>query len=174
MFLLSLSNSVVPPGDFALLNSFRDFIVVELAKNDESSSPEETVVAAVVVEFDRWLNFTDPSPVDVDCVNTEDLLVLDFVLLCPLIDPPKKSPIADPGRLLNRFREIASSPKIAARDRMLAVGVEGAEMCPVVNFNNPYWFTRRCELFALFRYTDDLQVGTHWSGGSVQPPESIV
>ena len=40
-----------------------------------------------------------------------------------------------------RFRPITSKPKIAARDRMLAVGVEGRELFPVENLNNPYWWT---------------------------------
>ena len=33
---------------------------------------------------------------------------------------------------------MVSKPKIAARDRMVAVGVEGRELFPVENLNNPY------------------------------------
>lgn len=36
---------------------------------------------------------------------------------------------------------MTSKPKIAARDRMLAVGVEGRELFPVENLNSPYWWT---------------------------------
>ena len=36
---------------------------------------------------------------------------------------------------------MTSKPKIAARDRMLAVGVDGRELFPVENLNNPYWWT---------------------------------
>ena len=36
---------------------------------------------------------------------------------------------------------MTSKPKIAARDRMVAVGVDGRELFPVENLNNPYWWT---------------------------------
>ena len=54
------------------------------------------------------------------------------------IDPPKMSPLEAPGSALNRFREIASRLKIAARERELIVGVEGMELFPVRNLNKPY------------------------------------
>jgi hypothetical protein len=96
----------------------------------------ETVVAAVAVEFERWENFMRLlSPVLVVCVYMDDRLVVDFVRLWPLMEPPKKSPTDEPGRALKRFREIASSPKIATRER--AVGVDGRESRPVRNSNKP-------------------------------------
>ena len=36
---------------------------------------------------------------------------------------------------------MTSKPKIAARDHILAVGVEGRELFPVENLNNPYCWT---------------------------------
>lgn len=113
---------------------FLDFEDLE-EKNDSSSAPE-TVVAAVAVELDLEENFIKlPSPVIVLWVYADDRLVVDLVRLWPLMEPPKKSPIAEPGRALKRFREIASRPKMAARER--AVGVEGAEFFPVRNWNSP-------------------------------------
>lgn len=58
----------------------------------------------------------------------------DLFLLCPFIDPAKKSP-TEPGRPLKRFRDIASSPNIATFER--AVGVDGREFRPVLNSNKP-------------------------------------
>ena len=96
----------------------------------------DIVVAAV--EFERLENFMRlPSAVSVVCVSVDERLVVDFVRLWPLIEPPKKSPMADPGRELKRLREIASSPNIATRD--FAVGVEGRESRPVRNWNRPNW-----------------------------------
>ena len=58
--------------------------------------------------------------------------------------PLKKSPIVDPGRPLNKFREMASSPKIEDFD--LEVGVPGIEyLLPVLNVNNPNWWTSEGE-----------------------------
>ena len=71
----------------------------------------------------------------------DDRLVADLVRLRPLIDPPKKSPIEEPGLVLNRLREIASRPKIAAFER--AVGVPGSELLPVLNSNKPNWWTTK-------------------------------
>jgi len=106
-------------------------------KND-SSSLIDTVVAAVAVEFERWENFVRLlSPVVVVCVYIDDRLVVDLVRLCPLTEPPKKSPIDEPGRVLKRFREMASKLKMAARERVLAFGVDGNELFPVRNLNNP-------------------------------------
>jgi hypothetical protein len=53
-------------------------------------------------------------------------------------EPPKMSPLLDPGRALKRLREMASRPKIAARERVLALGVAGAELLSVRNLNRPY------------------------------------
>jgi hypothetical protein len=128
-------SDVEPPGDLPLFRSFLDLDGLE-TKKDSSSSMFETVVAAVVVEFERWENFIKLlSPVLVVWVYMDDRLVVDFVRLRPLIEPPKKSPIDEPGRVLNRFREMASRPKIATRER--AVGVDGRESRPVRNSNNP-------------------------------------
>ena len=54
------------------------------------------------------------------------------------IDPPKKSPMLEPGRAPNRLREMTSRPKMAARERD-AVGVVGREIELVLNLNRPYW-----------------------------------
>ena len=58
----------------------------------------------------------------------------------PLIEPAKKS-IAVPGRVLNKFLDIASRPNIAALER--PVGVDGSEVLPVLNWNSPNWWTRK-------------------------------
>jgi hypothetical protein len=128
-------SDVLPPGDLPRFNIFFDLDDLE-EKNDDSSSIVETVVAAVAVEFERWENFIKlPSPVLVVCVYIDDRLVVDLVRLCPLIEPPKKSPIEEPGRVLKRFRDMASNPKMATLER--AVGVEGSELLPVRNSNRP-------------------------------------
>ena len=76
-----------------------------------------------------------PSAVEAVCVYVDERLVVDFVRLWLLIEPPKKSPMVDPGRELKILREIASRPNIATRD--LAVGVEGRDSLPVRNWNKP-------------------------------------
>jgi len=129
---VSLSDSDGDPSlDFVLLESFL-LLDDREAKND-SSSVVETVVAAV--EFERRDDFM-LSMVVVVCVYIDDRLVVDLdrFLRAPFIDPAKKS-LTDPGRPLKRFRESASSPKIATFVR--AVGVEGREFLPVLNSNNP-------------------------------------
>jgi hypothetical protein len=106
------------------------------AKN-ESSSIVDIVVAAVAVELDRCEDFMLSSVVD--CVYIEERLVADLERLrFPLIDPAKKS-LIDPGRVLNKFLEIASRPNIATFER--AVGVEGIEFPPVLNWKSPNWWT---------------------------------
>lgn len=50
-----------------------------------------------------------------------------------------------PGRALNKFRDIASKPNMAARDRMVAVGVDGLELLSVENLKSPYCWTVNCE-----------------------------
>lgn len=136
-----------PPGD--LLLDLSSFLVRDLDLEDEDLSPppkkdsSSTDVAAVAIELDRDENFIRlPSAVMVVCVTVDDLLTVDLDLLCPLIDPPKKSPpLEEPGRVLNRFRDMASSPNICARERKLAVGVDGAERLPVRNLKSPNWCT---------------------------------
>jgi hypothetical protein len=101
---------------------------------NSSSSIEDTVVAAV--ELERCENFMRLlSPVDVVWVYIDERLFVDFVRLWLLIEPPKKSPMADAGRELKRLRDIASRPNIAALD--LAVGVEGRDSLPVRNWKKP-------------------------------------
>lgn len=120
-----------PPGDFPLLSVF---LSGEREKKELSSSPD-TVVAAVAVELERCENFMRlPSPVVVVCVYIDERLAVDFVRRWLLTDPPKKSPMA-PGRVLKRFREIASRPKMDTLER--AVGVDGREFRPVRNSNKP-------------------------------------
>ena len=95
----------------------------------------DMVVAAVAVELDRCEDFMLSSVVV--CVYIEDRLVVDLERLrFPLRDPVKKS-LIDPGRLLNKFREIASRPNIATFER--PVGVEGTEFPPVLNWKSPNW-----------------------------------
>ena len=60
---------------------------------------------------------------------------MDFERLEPLTELPKTS-LEAPGNALNRLREIASSPKIAALV-LEAVGVDGAECLPVLNLKRP-------------------------------------
>lgn len=94
----------------------------------------------VAVEFDRCENLVRlPSPVVVLWVYVDVRLAVDLVRRWLLTDPPKKSPMDDPGRELKRFLEMASKPKIAALER--AVGVDGAEFLPVRNSNKPNWWT---------------------------------
>lgn len=90
-------------------------------------------MAAVLVEFREENLARLPSAV---IVVVDDLPTDDLDRLEPLMDPLKKS-ILEPGRPLKRLREIASNPNICARERMFAVGVEGAELFPVRNLNNP-------------------------------------
>lgn len=94
------------------------------------------VVAAVAVEFERWENFILSVVVAVVEVYREERLVVerDLFLLCPFIDPEKKSP-TEPGRPLKRLRDIASRPNIATLER--AVGVVGSEFLPVLNSKRP-------------------------------------
>lgn len=69
-----------------------------------------------------------------------------------LMDPPKMSPLDEPGRAPKRFRVTASSENRAAREREEAVGVAGIEMFPVLNLNNPNWCTAvQSKIICLFR-----------------------
>lgn len=133
-----------PPGDRPLLSNFlvteRDLDLDDLLPfpKKESSSMVDIVVANVAVEFERDENFMRlPSAVAVVWVIVEALLEAVLDLLCPLIEPPKKSPFVEPGLLLKRLREIASKPKIWALERNVAVGVDGADMLPVRNLKRP-------------------------------------
>jgi hypothetical protein len=111
-----------------------------LPQKEDSSSTVDIVVAAVAVEFERDENFMRlPSAVVVVWVIVEDRLAVVLDRLWPLIEPPKKSPFEDVGRVLNKLRDIASSPNICALERTLNVGVEGAELLPVRNLNRPNW-----------------------------------
>jgi hypothetical protein len=131
-----------PPGDLLFL--LRSFLVLDLDLDVElpplskkaSSSNIDIVVATVTVEFERDENFMRlSSAVVVVWVTVDDLLTDDLDRLEPLTGPPKRSPLAEPGRALKRFREIASKLNIWALERM--VGVDGAEMLPVRNLNSP-------------------------------------
>jgi hypothetical protein len=54
------------------------------------------------------------------------------------MEPPKKSPLEEPGMALSRFLEIASKLNVCARDLEFAFGVAGRESLPVLNLNKPY------------------------------------
>lgn len=99
----------------------------------------EMLVAAVSVELERCENRVK-LPSELLCAETDEWEVDDFDRREPLMDPPKMSPRPVPGKALKMLREIASSPKIAARERLM-VGVEGMEFFPVRNLNRPYWWT---------------------------------
>jgi hypothetical protein len=75
------------------------------------------------------------SAVVVVWVSVDDLLTDDLDRLEPLTDPPKRSPLAELGRALKRFRELTSKLNIWALRRM--VGVDGAEILPVRKLNSP-------------------------------------
>ena len=96
------------------------------------------LVAAVSVEVERCEKRVK-LPSELLCADTDEREAEDLDRREPLIDPPKISPRPLPGKALKRLREIASSPKIAARERFIVVGVEGTEFLPVRNLNRPYW-----------------------------------
>jgi len=98
----------------------------------------EMLVAAVSVEVERCEKRVK-LPSELLCAETDECEVDDLDRREPLIDPPKMSLRPLPGKALKRLREMASSPKIAARERLVAVGVEGTEFFPVRNLNKPYW-----------------------------------
>ena len=114
-----------------------DFDLEDLVPLRVSSSMLEILVAAVRVELERCEKRVKlPSELGAE---TEERETDDLDLREPLIDPPKMSPRLLPGKALKRLREITSSPKIAARERLVAVGVEGIEFFPVRNLKRPYW-----------------------------------
>ncbi len=98
----------------------------------------ETLVAAVSVEPERCEKCVK-LPSELLCAETDERETDDLDRRVPLIDPPKMSPRPAPGKALKRLREMASSPNIAARERLIVVGVEGTEFFPVRNLNSPYW-----------------------------------
>lgn len=133
-----------PPGDLLFL--LRSFLVLDLDLEADlppmlktaSSSMVDIVVATVIVEFERVENCIRLSAaVMVVWVTVDEPPTDDFDRLEPLIEPPKMSPFAEPGRELKRFREMTSKLNICARERVVAVGVGGAEILPVRNLNKP-------------------------------------
>ena len=141
----SLVGSVLN-GDLARFTSFFAPRDSERARPDvlfekepacmESSS---TDVAAVVAEVCEKRPMLLPA-VLTEPVSVELRLSAVRARLWPFMEPAKKSPMPEPGRAPKRFREITSSPNIAARDRD-AVGVVGRETLPVLNLKRPYWWT---------------------------------
>jgi hypothetical protein len=129
-----------PFGDLLRPSSRRvlDFCLDGRVPSRVSSSMLEMLVAAVSVEVERCEKRVK-LPSELLCAETDEREVDDLDRRELLMDPPKMSPRPVPGKALKRLREIASSPKIAARERLLAVGVEGAEFFPVRNLNRPYW-----------------------------------
>ena len=115
-----------------------DFDLDDLVPLRVSSSMLEILVAAVSVELERCEKRVK-LPSELLGAETEERETDDLDRREPLIDPPKMSPRLLPGKALKRLREITSSPKIAARERLVAVGVEGIEFFPVRNLKRPYW-----------------------------------
>jgi hypothetical protein len=115
-----------------------DFGLDDTVLSSVSSSILETLVAAVSVELEHCEKRVK-LPSELLCAETDEREVDDLDRREPFMDPPKMSPRPAPGKALKRLREIASSPNIAARERLIAVGVEGTEFFPVRNLNRPYW-----------------------------------
>jgi len=115
-----------------------DFGLDDTVPSSVSSSILEMLVAAVSVELERCEKRVKLVS-ELLCAETDEREADDLDRREPFMDPPKMSPRAAPGKALKRLREMASSPKIAARERLIAVGVEGTEFFPVRNLNRPYW-----------------------------------
>jgi hypothetical protein len=98
------------------------------------------LVAAVSVELERCEKRVK-LPSELLGAETDEREADDLDRREPFIDPPKMSARPAPGNALKRLREMASNPNIAARERLIAVGVEGTEFFPVRNLNSPYWWT---------------------------------
>jgi len=96
------------------------------------------LVAAVSVEVERCEKRVK-LPSELLCADADEREAEDLDRREPLMEPPKISPRPLPGKALKRLREIASSPKIATRERLVVVGVEGTEFLPVRNLYRPYW-----------------------------------
>jgi hypothetical protein len=128
-----------PFGDLLRLSNRRvlDFRLDNGVPSSVSSSILETLVAAVSVELERCEKRVK-LPSELLCAETDEREVDDLERREPLMDPPKMSPRPVPGKALKRLREMASSPNIAARERLI-VGVDGIEFFPVRNLNRPYW-----------------------------------
>jgi hypothetical protein len=128
-----------PLGDLLRPSNRRvlDFGLEDRVPSRVSSSILEMLVAAVRVEVERCEKRVK-LPSELLCAETDEREAEDLDRREPLMDPPKISPRPLPGKALKRLREIASSPKIATRERLLAVGVEGTEFLPVRNLNRPY------------------------------------
>lgn len=88
------------------------------------------------VDVDRVENLIALSTVVMDCVDVRLVAERDRFGLWLFNTPPKTSPAlpVTPG---NRLRDMASKPNIAVLERVLAVGVDGAELCPVRNLKSP-------------------------------------
>jgi hypothetical protein len=115
-----------------------DFGLDDTVPSSVSSSILEILVAAVSVELERCEKRVK-LPSELLGAETDEREADDLDRREPFMDPPKMSPRPAPGKALKRLREIASSPNIAARERLIAVGVEGTEFFPVRNLNRPYW-----------------------------------
>lgn len=115
-----------------------DFGLDDTVPSRVSSSILDMLVAAVSVE-PECCEKRVKLPSELLCAETDEREVDDLDRREPFMDPPKMSPRPAPGKALKRLREMASSPKIAARERLIAVGVEGTEFFPVRNLNRPYW-----------------------------------
>lgn len=115
-----------------------DFGLDDTVPSSVSSSILEMLVAAVSVELERCEKRVK-LPSELLGAETDEREADDLDRREPFMDPPKMSPRPAPGKALKRLREIASSPNIAARERLIAVGVEGTEFFPVRNLNKPYW-----------------------------------
>lgn len=117
-----------------------DFCLDDTVPSSVSSSILEMLVAAVRVELERCEKRVK-LPSELLGAETDEREADDLDRREPFMDPPKMSARPAPGNALKRLREIASSPNIAARERLIAVGVEGTEFFPVRNLNRPYWWT---------------------------------
>lgn len=115
-----------------------DFGLDDTVPSRVSSSILEMLVAAVSVELERCEKRVK-LPSELLGAETDEREADDLDRREPFMDPPKMSPRPAPGKALKRLREMASSPNIAARERLIAVGVEGTEFFPVRNLNRPYW-----------------------------------
>ena len=115
-----------------------DFGLDDTVPSSVSSSILEMLVAVVSVEPERCEKRVK-LPSELLGAETDEREADDLDRRDPFMDPPKMSPRLAPGKALKRLREMASSPNIAARERLIAVGVEGTEFFPVRNLNSPYW-----------------------------------
>ena len=132
-------------GDFARFTSFfapreservREFLLPFDMDADWPGSSSMIDVAAVVEDVrEKRLRLLPPVLIVPVSVELRESVVRERRWL--LIEPPKKSPILEPGRAPKRLRDITSRPKMAARERD-AVGVVGRDTAFVLNLNRPY------------------------------------